>query len=342
MKYFSKTILYLTIALLLLWQLPWCYNFFFYKPSSSMFTLYSCVVEDFVTIDFGGEEFVRSSLSGATFTEAEFDSILPMFYSRQLVTDGRFPETIQGYEVDYKASQQHNFHYRISPEAINRPVIGLYHLLESMSKRVDLEMPDDVFRLTDTRIEFVDMETNTIKEEKSIKFTEALTKKGFEFPAKKISGNPTTRKEYDEGYVILDANNNLYHLKMTVGRPYVRNVVIPEGITLEHLYLTEFKNRRNLAFLVDTENQLYVLGADYKIYKIGVPSFEPEIEYLTIIGNMFDWTVRISSDTRNHYYAIDNNDYSLIQAYEIEVEPNGKIKGLTFTSPLDKFVKPRF
>lgn len=50
----------------------------------------------------------------------------------------------------------------------------------------------------------IDMESNTVNDEKSIRFTEAMTKKGFRFPAVKIAGNPTTRKEYDEGYILLE------------------------------------------------------------------------------------------------------------------------------------------
>ena len=49
-----------------------------------------------------------------------------------------------------------------------------------------------------------------------------LVQKGFAFPACYASGNPTTRKDYDEGYLVLDANHKLFHLKCTKGRPYVQ------------------------------------------------------------------------------------------------------------------------
>ena len=47
MKRFSTLLLYVTIAFLLLWQLPWCYNFFVVKPEKTPFTLYSFVIGDF-------------------------------------------------------------------------------------------------------------------------------------------------------------------------------------------------------------------------------------------------------------------------------------------------------
>ena len=341
MTYFSKILLYLIIGFLAMWQLPWCYNFLAVEGSKSGFTLYSSILDDFVFIKHSDAGAVRKSLSGKEFTQNQFDSILPTFYLRQLVTDGRFPDTIKGIPVEPKMVQQENFNYRCVPSDINRPKIGLYSLLESMSKRVDLVMPDDVFRLTDSRIEFIDMKSNSINENKSQIFTAEMKKQGLVFPVKTLSGNPTTRKEYDEGYVMLDANNNVFHVKMTVGRPFVRSVKSPKDVTLKHLFITEFRNRKTLALITDTENKLYVLSPNYKITKVDIPSYDPKLNYITIMGNMFDWTIRITSKTEDNYYAIDNNTYQRIKEHKNKLSSNG-IPTLSFTSSLDKFVKPRF
>ena len=50
--------------------------------------------------------------------------------------------------------------------------------------------------------------------------------------------------------------------------------------------------------------------------------FNPETDALTIIGNMFDWTVRVTTPTSDNYYALNAND-------------------ITFTSYTDKHVMPR-
>ena len=42
----------------------------------------------------------------------------------------------------------------------------------SMSGRVDLSMPDDVFRVTSKGLEFIGMKTNTVDTDKSQLFTE--------------------------------------------------------------------------------------------------------------------------------------------------------------------------
>ena len=98
MRRFSTILLYVTIAFLLLWQLPWCYNFFVVKPEKTPFTLYSFVIGDFAQMgQEEGKGSVRRDLAGNIYSEAAFDSILPMFYFRQLMSDERFPDTIQGW-----------------------------------------------------------------------------------------------------------------------------------------------------------------------------------------------------------------------------------------------------
>ena len=69
MRRFSTILLYVTIAFLLLWQLPWCYNFFVVKPEKTPFTLYSFVIGDFereACVATWQETFIRKLLSTAS------------------------------------------------------------------------------------------------------------------------------------------------------------------------------------------------------------------------------------------------------------------------------------
>jgi hypothetical protein len=340
---FSKIFFYITIALLLLWQLPWCYAFFAAKPSKVPFTLYSSISGDFISMgQVEGKGMVRRNRSGQVYTQEQTDSLLPFFYVRQLVSDERFPDTIMGVAVTPRKVQQTNFSFRSNASDINAAKVALYPLLESMSGRVDLEMPGDVFRMTSKRIEFVRMKTNDVDKAKSSLFTEALLKKGFRFPVRRIAGNPTVRKDYDEGYLMLDSDGKLFHLKQVKGRPYVRAIALPEGLNIKYLFITEFSNRKTLGFLTDTENRFYVLNnKSYEVVKTGISSYNPATDGITIFGNLIDWTVCVSTAETVDYYALDANDYSLINSFSLKDEV-ADIRGLHFTSSDDKFVKPRF
>ena len=342
MKHFSQIFLYLTIALLLIWQLPWCYSFFAAKPSKSPFSMYSTLIDDFVSIgQEEGKGVVRHDQSGNTYTQEQVDSILPFFYIRQLMSDERFPDSIKGVAVTPREVQTTNFNFRSTPSDINASRIELYPLLESMSGRVDLTMPDDVFRITSKGIEFIKMATNAIDTHKSRQFTEAMLKKGFKFPAQRVAGNPTTRKEYDEGYLLLDNEGKLFHLKQTKNRPYVRAIPLPEGLKAKYLFITEFRSRKTLGFLTDADNNFYVLNnKTYDLVKTGVPAFNPEQDALSIFGNLFDWTVCVKTDKADEYYALNADDYSLIKSVSFPTQ-DGTVPGLRFTSSRDKYVRPR-
>lgn len=338
----SKIFFAFLVVVLLLWQLPWCYNFFASKPVKTPFTLYSSVVGRFAQLKHDADHnLVYADHTGQEYTEDEFDAILPTFYYRQLITDSRFPDTILGRAVTPRDIQLSNFNMRISPLDINAPRLGVQQLLESMSGRVDLELPGDVFRITASGMEFVDMATNTVNEKKSQTFTAMMESKGFVFPHYRMSGNPTDRKEYDEGYVMLDAQRRLFHVKQTVGRPYVRAIDLPEGMVAEHLFITEFPSRKWLCFLTDTEGGFWVVERDsYVVRRTEIPAFNPEREAMLIIGNMFNWTVRVDRAEAESYYAISARDYSLLDSLSYPT-PSASMPGLTFTSTKDKFVKPR-
>ena len=177
----GKYLLAFYTAVLVAWIVPWAYRFLTTRAGKAPFVLYSPVIHDFALLDHADGERVRRDLQGRTYTEQEFDSILPLFYYRQLMADGRLPAELQGVPLTPKLIQTESFNFRHVPADRNKPLVGLYPLLESRSGRVDLEMPGDVFRITGERIEFIDMASNTVNEEKSRLFTRALLRKGFAF-----------------------------------------------------------------------------------------------------------------------------------------------------------------
>lgn len=352
MKKISKTILILIVVILVAWLLPWLYDFMTYNPQRSPFTLYSSDLNEFVYATHSkGNELQRRDESGNIYGEKEFDRVLPQFYVRQLVADERFPDSIAGVFVTPREVQQQNFVFRNIPSSLNAPSIPLYFLLESMSGRVDLEMPKDVFRTTDTGIEFIWQNTNKINQEKSARFTQAMLDKGFVFPAELIVNNPSTKKDYDEGSLIKDSEGKLFQLKMTVGRPFVKPIKLPRGLDIKYLYITEFRGRQTLGFISDTKNNFYAIrSGSCDVVRVDVPSFDPDREVITIFGNLLDWTVQVTSAQYETYYALDAINLECIRTFSHELPEVSfweKSRSylmplrLNFTSAYDKWIYPR-
>ncbi|MDO5571151.1 MAG: DUF4857 domain-containing protein [Bacteroidales bacterium] len=348
---FSKILLATTIVILLFWQLPWCYSFLNSQASNSPFTMYSTIINEFIFSESDGKTMKHYDLKGNLYSQNEADSLMPFFYARQLVNDGKFPDSIKGIAINYKDVQTASFYFRHNPKDINRPQIGLYQLLESLSGRVKLETPDDVFRITNNNIEFIECQTNTVNIEKSKLFTDMFIKKGFVFPSKEVSGNPSVKKDYDEGYVILDSNSQLFHFKQIKGRPYLRKIDIPNGMVLEHIFITEFRNKKTLAFACDKENKFYAIEfPKYNFEEIKIGPFNPKNQSMMIYANLMDWTVKLSSLDKVEYFAIDANNYSLLSKYEVPKEKENLMSKfgdfissvqLHFKAPFDEYVFPK-
>ncbi len=347
----GRTFFVCVCAFLVVWILTWAFHFAADTSDKPPFTLYSAGIDDFAMFknEDSGKHYYDAHAN--EYTEAQFYEMLPTFYCKQLIVNEKLPDTLYGRPVSAKFIQNENFTFKTAPAAVNKREIALYPLMESMSGRVDLEMPTDVFRITENAIEFVDMATNSVDETKSDLFTKMFVQKGFAFPAHIISGNPTTKKEYDNGYLITDSNDKLFHLKMQRGRPYLRHIELPDGIVPKHIFVTEFRNQRSLAFISDTENRFWMLDAkNYGFRKAEIPDFNPETDGMMIIGNFHDWTVSVSSGDQLRYFALAADDLHCLKSYEVPTEEPTKLQRignilipiqLKFLSGLDGDVWPR-
>ena len=168
-----KNIKYLIIALALIvaaWLLPALYELVSPRTDRMPFVVYSCLDSTFIRFESVNKQVHYVDFRGKEFTKSEADSLLPLFSFRQLVAEGRLPDSLYGVALTPKLIQQNAFHFKTSPKQLNKPAVGLYTMLESASGRVDLTLPPDVFRLTDEGLEFIDCETNAVNKAKSLSF----------------------------------------------------------------------------------------------------------------------------------------------------------------------------
>lgn len=346
---FSKIILFFTAVVLMAWLLPWGYHFVTVRPDSGPFTLYSCMTDGFVMRDYRDGNPICYDETGRTYSEREFDSVLPLFYYRQLLADGRQPDTLRGVALTPQVVSLQSFMFRSYPSDLNKVKPKLYPLLEAMSGRVDLQMPPDVFRMGE-RIEFIDMATNRVDESKSERFTQALLVKGFSFPATYVQGNPTTRKEYDEGYMLLDRDGKLFHLETATWKTLCTLCRITRQCTDYRYFRYRIFESSQLCLLSDSAHRMYLLtNPGYELKQLPIDRFDPRTEEIMIIADLFHWTVCVSGDRGTRYYAVDANDYSLCGTLSdpSEVRWTEKVAKwvfpfeLSFTSYDDEYVYPR-
>jgi hypothetical protein len=230
------------------------------------------------------------------------------------MVSGTMKDTINGIAMDVHDINLNRSFSNYNPTDMVTPEPGAYPLFESESGRANLEMPEDFFRIT-WRMEFINAKSNAIQEEKSRLFSAALYKKGFSFPAVKIAGIPTTRKSCDEGYLIIDSANQLYHLKMVKGIPFVKKVDLSGGIQFKHIACVDFRDKRYYAYLIGADDQVYILTQDeYELIRIPAGKFNAETDELKIYGDLFNYDVITSGDGFMDVVVLDK-EYQKINEY---------------------------
>lgn len=293
--------------------LPKFYWMAFAKPIRAPFIQYSCIDHDFMILR-SNDGVKRTNSQGKEFTREQFETKLPFLYTRQLLMNETMPDSINGIEMDMHEISTNRSTFRVRPKDINSPQPTLFPLFESQSGRANLEMPKDFFRIT-WRMEFIDAETNKIDEEKSRMFSAVLYKRGFKFPAKSINGLPTTRKSCDEGYLVIDSEDQLFHVKLIQGKPFVKKVNVPNTLKFKSIRCVDFKNKLYYAYLFSTDNQVYILTQyDYELIKFPVEDLDPEINEIRIYGDLLNYNVICTGDGFVKSTVLNSN-YNKINEY---------------------------
>lgn len=295
--------------------LPELYWIIFRQSRPTPNIVYSRILDDFLMVTREDGEIVRIDTRGNYYTRDAFEENLPLLFFRQLLITGNMPDSIKGVPMDHAELSKHAAYFNFRPIDLNTPRPVLWPLLESRSGRVNLEIPEDYFRIH-RRIEFIVAETNRVDREKSDRFNEALLGTGFVFPAQFVAGLPTTRKNVDEGYFIKDSQGDLFHLKMVRGNPFVAHIPIPEELDIVHIECVDLRTEEFYAYLFTACNRIYLLmQGGYALQHLPIEGYDRYAHRLRVRKDILHKTVSIMADDHIRVTVIDD-DYDIVDYYE--------------------------
>ncbi len=360
MKKTYYTLFLLLATAVMSWVLPWLYGLCFTERDREPFVSYSPIIDRFVVTDFNAESKTDepeiyevdpiTQQPGRHFTMDERDSLLPEIFVGQLSAKGQLPDSIKGVEITMRDIRMNSWIFSSAPKDINRSVPTVYPLMESMPARFKFEDPEVVLTMAGA-VEIIDIASNSLDETRTARFAKMFADKRFSFPAKEANANVTTRKSYDNGYLIIDADNKLYHLKMQAGRPSMARIPLDDTIAAEHVFVLENGDRLLYGLLTDAANNMYAINHDdgYSIVKLNGVRFDPEKDRIMIMKNLFSWCVKVRSGDRSKWIALAPDDYSVLAVYDFTNQTSLSRKAekwifpftTRFTDPDDKYVYPR-
>ncbi|TWI73226.1 uncharacterized protein DUF4857 [Desulfobotulus alkaliphilus] len=260
---------------------------------------YSSVSEGFLIheLDAYGQNFYRTE-EGRELDQKDFVSLLPFRYARDLVRWGEMPETIQGVAVEPEKLPLSVQNVFFRPRSLDGPEIPLCFVMEAASGFVDLEMPGEVMRISGRQAEFIRTSDNRVLKEKSLLFTAAFERAGFHFPAQKAWARTSTRKPFDWGWFILDAEGSLFHLIQAKGQPQVRPVLKDFAPGIRYVQVEEHPGRHAYGLLVDWKGGVHRMNyPDYSLTPLPLKEFNPSEMRLT-------WR----RDPLVHHYTVEGGD----------------------------------
>ncbi len=337
MKLTGKIFLWTSVLLLLLWVLPWLYQLISLKGYSSPFTLYSCTVHDFTALKRDGGKDLRFEDRNGTIHGEEAQ---PTFYASVLASKGTLPDTLEGRCVTLEEIERNSVIATSDPKDVNRTNAPVHLLMESVPVRLELQDPEEALVSRKDGIYIYKLADNTLQQGKTDSLNRALRDLGFLFPARLFAGNPSHRKEYDEGWLVTDARDRVFQIKQTAGVVSVRPFPETEGIGVNFVMITEFENRATLAYLTGKDGFLRILRPDGKVIRTEVP-FDARQEDLLVVGDLFYYTVKVSTRDGERFYALRTEDFSLVDTLEREYPKSFSLPGIRFTSQDDSWVRPR-
>jgi hypothetical protein len=312
--------LVLLVTLLAAVALPRLYDLAFAPDVEPTHLFYSPIRKAFVFREHrGGHDFTYADEHGETFDRQTFEQQIPFIYYRNMDLWGLLPLTIDGrtFTKDTIRDARQVFELKAREIVDRAPGIAIYPLLESNPGRARLRFPEDVFRMTDTRMEFLNVDTNRVDPGLTVRFTNALTAEGFTFPARLVAGKPTILKPFDQGYLIVDATGAVFHVMRVNGQPrVVRTSIAPEtGRTIHHIKVTENERREIRALVLTTDNRLFLMRwDDYGLIPLPTQAYEPDRMDYKLLVNPITPTAVYGDGTVVHAAAL-TPDFEVLDTY---------------------------
>ena len=169
--------------------------------------------------------------------------------------------------------------------------------------------------MTDERMEFVNVDINRVDEGLTATYTKALETAGFRSPARLAAGKPTILKPFDEGYFMVDAGGDVFHVKRFDGKPRIVKTPIPDDLGIRHIKVSESKRRLYYGFLLTDDGRLFLISYDdYRLVALPTEGYDADrMDYKLLLKPLYPTAV-FGNDEAVHAVAM-TPDFQPIDRY---------------------------
>ena len=270
---------------------------------------YSPLLEAFIYQEsLGGHQFLYRDEQGREYSRQEFEDQLPFVYFRNLERRNLLPMTIAGqtFDVEAIAADRQGLEIRARHLRGHHPRIDLYPLFNIDPAVAMMRFPVEMFRFTDSTMEFLNADYNRLDRDLTQTFTNTLRELGFSFPATVIGGRATNLKPFDDGYFIRDAVGRIFHVKRILNQPEVVATGIEPSLDVLDIIVNENERREFHGVIITRQGEAFLISwDDYRLIPLPVDGYDPARMDLKLLIDPLFRTVTVSSATSVFGVAMD-------------------------------------
>ncbi len=311
----------LLAVIALSYALPAGFDKVFVREAGNPLLFFSPLQNQFIYREsLGGHQFNYLNEQGIAFDRKGFEGQLPFLYYKNLEKQQLLPVTVKGKDFDKEAIKAAKQGLEIKSRHLNgyHSQIELYPLFNNDPQVAIMPFPEDVFRFTDQAMEFINADYNRVDPELTERFTTALKKQGFIFPATVIGGKTTNLKPFDEGFFIRDSNGQVFHLKRVLDQPVVVKTPIDPSLDIQDIIISENRRKEFYGTIITRQGDLYLVAYEnYRLIPLPVDNYQPENMDFKLLINPLYRTV-VVSDANKVYGTVLDIAYQPLRSYELE------------------------
>jgi len=316
----SRLSILLLAVLAMSFALPAGFDKAFYRSVDDPLLFFSPGLRQFIHQEsMGGHLHEYRDEEGRVYDRQAFEEMLPFLYFRNLERRNLLPVVIDGRSFDARdiAADRQGLEIKARHLRGHYPQMQLYPLFNNDPETAMMRFPVEMFRFTDSVMEFINADYNRIDRDLTDAFTLALQEQGFAFPATVVGGNPTNLKPFDDGYFIRDAVGRVFHVKRVLNKPEVVATDIDPSLDVLDIIVKENERREIRGVIITRQGGVHLISWDnYRLIPVPVEGYDPgRMDFKLLIDPLYR-TASVVSRRAVFGVAMDA-DYQALRRYEL-------------------------
>ncbi len=289
----------------------------FSKDFTGYYIFYSPVLKEFIyQKNYGEHQFDYKSKSNQTYTQKEYESNLPFVYWKNLQIQGKLPITIDNTVFDVSDIKDARLSFEYKPEFLETEPMKLYPFFNPKSTEGMIKFPEEALFFGYKKLELYDFD-NKLLSEQTVEINSLANSAGVSFPIQKVFGKPTNMKPFDLGYLFLDNENKLFHIKKEDDITTIKAVMLPKDVNVAYIHISENKLKKTAGYMIDDKSRFYIMDWDFGFRILDIQGFDYQSMKAQLLSNSMYYTFRYN-DSHIYNAVVFDKEFNFIDDISLE------------------------